>query len=174
MDCAVVIEPTAGDVNVVHLQERGLPVVSLGRQTGNDAVPDVDIHSSATTELLLNHLRVQSSKHMALLAGAQRNSYVEAPATYERFLDEHGMTPLVAPADESRGEDARREACASMLAPHPEVDGLCARVDAFALGAVRAIAKTGKCMPHDIGVVTRYDGARAQLSAAAHRLSISI
>jgi DNA-binding LacI/PurR family transcriptional regulator len=163
IDGAIVIEPTADDANVAHLQERGLPVVCLGRQPGNDAVPYVDIHSSATTELLLNHLRERGCEHIALLVGAQqRNSYVEARATYERFCEAHGMTPLVAAADESGGEDAGREACASMLAAHPEVDGLCALVDAFAVGAVQAIAQTGKRVPHDIRVVTRYDGTRAR------------
>jgi DNA-binding LacI/PurR family transcriptional regulator len=72
------------------------------------------------------------------------------------------MTPLVAVADESGGEDAGRNACANMLAQHPEVDGLCALVDAFAVGAVQAIAETGKRVPADIKVVTRYDGTRAR------------
>ncbi|KMZ12266.1 Transcriptional regulator, LacI family [Candidatus Burkholderia humilis] len=48
IDGAIVIEPTADDANVAHIQERGLPVVCLGRQLGNDAALFVDIHSSAT------------------------------------------------------------------------------------------------------------------------------
>ncbi|SAK99891.1 LacI family transcriptional regulator [Caballeronia fortuita] len=163
IDGAIVIEPTADDANVAHLQERGLPVVCLGRQTGNDAVPYVDIHSSATTSLLLDHLRERGSGHIALLVGAQqRNSYVEARATYERFCEAHGMTPVIATADESGGEDAGRAACADLLRAHPQVDGLCALVDAFAVGAVDAIAQAGKRVPHDIKVVTRYDGTRAR------------
>ena len=163
IDGAIVIEPTADDANVTHLQERGLPVVCLGRQPGNDAVPYVDIHSSATTELLLKHLHEQGSKRIALLIGAQqRNSYIEARATYERFCEAHGMTPLIAAADESGGEEAGRDACAELLAAHPDVDGLCALVDAFAVGAVQAVARAGKRVPHDIKVVTRYDGTRAR------------
>ncbi|SAK51878.1 LacI family DNA-binding transcriptional regulator [Caballeronia ptereochthonis] len=163
IDGAIVIEPTADDANVAHLQERGLPVVCLGRQTGNDAVPYVDVHSSATTELLLNHLREQGSMKIALLIGAQqRNSYIEARDAYARFCATHGMTPLIAVADESGGEDAGRDACASLLDEHPDVDGLCALVDAFAVGAVRAIGQLGRRIPDDIKVVTRYDGTRAR------------
>ncbi|WP_245933160.1 LacI family DNA-binding transcriptional regulator [Caballeronia novacaledonica] len=163
IDGAIVIEPTMDDANVAHLQDRGLPVVCLGRQPGNDAVPFVDIHSSATTALLLNHLREQGCGRIALLIGAQqRNSYIEARASYERFCAAHGMTPVIAVADESGGEDAGRDACTALLRDHPDVDGLCALVDAFAVGSVQAIAQAGQRVPEDIKVVTRYDGTRAR------------
>lgn len=163
IDGAIVLEPTADDANVVHLQERGLPVVCLGRQPGNDAVPYVDIHSSATTEMLLQHLKDQGSQHIALLIGAQeRNSYIEARACYEAFCNAHGMAAVIAIADESGGEAAGREACAALLREHPEIDGLCALVDAFAVGAVQAINDRGLRVPNDVRVVTRYDGIRAR------------
>jgi DNA-binding LacI/PurR family transcriptional regulator len=163
IDGAIVIEPTADDANVAHLQDRGLAVVCLGRQPGNDIAPYVDIHSFATTELLLNHLREQGSVKIALLIGAQqRNSYIEAREAYARFCSTHGIEPLIALADEAGGEEAGREACAALLAEHPEVDGLCALVDAFAVGAIQAIAQAGKHVPNDIRVVTRYDGTRAR------------
>ncbi|CAJ0888442.1 putative HTH-type transcriptional repressor ExuR [Ralstonia sp. LMG 32965] len=163
IDGAIVLEPTADDANVVHLQDRGLPVVCLGRQPGNDAVPYVDIHSSATTEMLLRHLKAQGSERIALLIGAQeRNSYIESKACYEKFCAEHGMTPVITIADESGGEAAGQEACASLLREHPDIDALCALVDAFAVGAVRAIGNEGLRVPQDIRVVTRYDGIRAR------------
>jgi DNA-binding LacI/PurR family transcriptional regulator len=163
IDGAIVIEPTADDANVAHLQDRGLPVVCLGRQPGNDAVPYVDIHSSATTELLLNHLKAQGCRHVALLIGAQqRNSYLEARQSYERFCAQHRMACVIAVADEAGGEAAGCEAFASLMDAHPELDGLCALVDAFAVGAVQAIAHAGRCVPDDIKVVTRYDGIRAR------------
>ncbi|BAO90215.1 LacI family DNA-binding transcriptional regulator [Caballeronia cordobensis] len=163
IDGAIVIEPTADDANVAYLQERGLAVVCLGRQPGNDVAPYVDIHSSATTALLLNHLCEQGSANIALLIGAQqRNSYIEARETYARFCAAHDMTPVIAVADESGGEEAGRDACAALLAQHPEVDGLCALVDAFAVGAVQAIGQSDKRVPDDIKVVTRYDGTRAR------------
>lgn len=163
IDGAIVIEPTAGDANVQHLQERGLPVVCLGRQPGNDAVPYVDIHSSATTEMLLRHLKDQGSRRIALLIGTQeRNSYIESRACYQTFCAELGVTPLIAVADESGGEVAGEAACTALLQEHPDIDGLCALVDAFAVGAVRAIRSRGLRVPDDVRVVTRYDGIRAR------------
>ncbi|QBR00970.1 LacI family DNA-binding transcriptional regulator [Paraburkholderia pallida] len=163
IDGAIVIEPTADDANVTHLQERGLPVVCLGRLPGNDAVPYVDIHSFATTALLLRHLHEQGSRQIALLIGAQqRNSYAESRAAYERFCAEHGMTPVIAVADEAGGEEAGREACAALLQQHPQLDGLCALVDAFAVGAVQGLADAGRRVPGDVRIATRYDGIRAR------------
>ncbi|MGF7000838.1 LacI family DNA-binding transcriptional regulator [Paraburkholderia sp. GAS32] len=163
IDGAIVIEPTADDANVAHLLDRGLPVVCLGRQPANDAVPYVDIHSSATTELLLCHLKDQGSRQIALLIGAQqRNSYIESRATYQRFCAEHGMASVIAVADESGGEAAGRNACTTLLREHPHIDGLCALVDAFAVGAVQALIEEGRRVPYDVKVVTRYDGTRAR------------
>jgi DNA-binding LacI/PurR family transcriptional regulator len=163
IDGAIVIEPTADDANVTHLQERGLPVVCLGRQPGNDTVPYVDIHSSATTELLLRHLKEQGSRHIALLIGAQqRNSYIESRASYLKFCAEHGMEPIIAEADESGGEAAGRDACGTLLREHHQIDGLCALVDAFAVGSVQALLEAELRVPDDVRVVTRYDGTRAR------------
>lgn len=163
IDGAIVLEPTADDANVAHLQERGLPVVCLGRQPGNNAVPYVDLHSSETTAMLLRHLKDQGSRRIALLIGAQeRNSYIESRACYEAFCAEHDMAPVIAVADESGGEAAGQEACASLLQEHPDIDGLCALVDAFAVGAVQVIGSRGLRVPHDVKVVTRYDGIRAR------------
>ena len=163
IDGAIVIEPTADDANVTHLQERGLPVVCLGRLPGNDAVPYVDIHSFATTALLLRHLHEQGSRRIALLIGAQqRNSYVESRAAYERFCAEHDMTPVIGVADEAGGEEAGRAACAALLREHPQLDGLCALVDAFAVGAVQGLADAGRRVPDDVKIATRYDGIRAR------------
>ncbi|KMZ12265.1 Transcriptional regulator, LacI family [Candidatus Burkholderia humilis] len=97
-----------------------------------------------------------------LIGAQQRNSYMEARDAYARFCAAHGIAPVIAVADESGGEDAGHDACVSLLSDHPEIDGLCALVDTFAVGAVRAIGQLGAPVPQDIKVVTRYDGQRAR------------
>lgn len=168
IDGAIVIEPTADDANVGYLQQRRLPVVTIGRQPIDNPVPFVDLQSAATTELLLAHLRQQGARRIALLIGAQRrNSYLEARVAYERCCAMHGMTPCVALADESGGEQAGAQACAELLQAHPDIDALCAMVDAFAVGALRAIDARKLRVPDDIRVVTRYDGLRAKTASPA-------
>jgi DNA-binding LacI/PurR family transcriptional regulator len=164
VDGALVIEPSAGDANLDYLERRGLPVVTIGKPYGpREAVPHVDIHSRATTGLLLDHLRAQGARKIAMILGsAQRNSYVQARAAYEAFAAEHGQPPLLAVADEAQGESGGQQVASALLAGHPDIDAFCVPVDAFAVGAVKAIRGSGRRIPEDVMVATRYDGVRAR------------
>ncbi|GGU95120.1 transcriptional regulator [Streptomyces litmocidini] len=164
VDGAIVVEPDVGDAAAARLRRRGLPYVALGRPVSPDeAVPYVDLHGAAVAEALLNHLREQGAKRPALLVGSgDRHSSVDARAAYERLAAEHGWQPIVASAPETGGEQAGYERCAALLAEHPGLDAVCALVDAFAVGALRAVRESGRAVPDDVMVVTRYDGLRAR------------
>ncbi|MFE5217981.1 MULTISPECIES: LacI family DNA-binding transcriptional regulator [unclassified Streptomyces] len=164
IDGAIVVEPEADDPAVAQLRERGLPYVALGRPTGpDDDAPYVDLHGGTVVDLLLEHLRAQGARHPALVVGAgTRHSTVDARAAYERAAAAHGWPPVVAGAPEDGGEQAGYACCAALLAEHPDVDALCVLVDAFAVGAVRALREAGRRVPNDVMVVTRYDGLRAR------------
>ncbi|WP_406865121.1 LacI family DNA-binding transcriptional regulator [Streptomyces sp. HUAS MG47] len=164
IDGAIVVEPDVDDAAVAQLRERGLPYVALGRPvSAAEAAPYVDLRGGLVTELLLAHLHEQGAERPALIIGAgERHSSVDARAAYERVAAEHGWTPIVATAAEAGGEQAGYDRCAELLARHPEIDAVCALVDAFAVGAVRAIRDSGRTMPDDVMVVTRYDGLRAR------------
>ncbi|GAA4890346.1 LacI family DNA-binding transcriptional regulator [Streptomyces coeruleoprunus] len=164
IDGAIVVEPDADDVASAQLRERGLPYVTLGRPVAaGDDTPYVDLRGGRVAELLLAHLREQGARHPALIIGAgARHSAVDARAAFERAAAAHGWSPLVATAPEAGGEQAGYDTCAALLARHPEIDAVCALVDAFAVGAVRAIRDSGRAIPDDVMVVTRYDGLRAR------------
>ncbi|MER7951337.1 LacI family DNA-binding transcriptional regulator [Streptomyces sp. NPDC096079] len=164
IDGAIVVEPDVDDAAAARLKERGLPYVALGRPVAPDEdVPYVDLRGGLVTEVLLSHLREQGARRPALIIGSgARHSSVDARTAYERLAEEHGWEPLVATAPEAGGEQAGYECCAALLAAHPEVDAVCALVDAFAVGAVRAIRDSGRAVPDDVMVVTRYDGLRAR------------
>jgi DNA-binding LacI/PurR family transcriptional regulator len=164
VDGALVIEPSAGDANLDYLKRRGLPVVTIGKPSGvREDIPHVDIHSRETTRLLLDHFHAQGARRVAMILGAaQRNSYVQARAAYEEFVAEHGQPLLLATADEAQGESGGQEVAAALLAAHPDIEAFCVPVDAFAVGAVRAIRASGRRIPEDVMVGTRYDGLRAR------------
>lgn len=158
------MEPDVNDVAAAHLKERGLPYVALGRPASPDgAVPYIDLRGELVAEMLLAHLHEQGAGRPALIIGSgERHAAVDARAAYERVSAEHGWTPIVATAPEAGGEQAGYEVCAELLARYPGIDAVCALVDAFAVGAVRAIKDSGRAVPHDVMVVTRYDGLRAR------------
>ncbi|MFH8624403.1 LacI family DNA-binding transcriptional regulator [Streptomyces vietnamensis] len=164
IDGAIVVEPDVDDAAAARLRQRGLPYVALGRPVSPDeAVPYVDLQGAAVAEALLAHLREQGARRPALLVGSgDRHSSVDARVTYERLAAEHGWQPIVASAPESGGEQAGYERCAALLAEHPGLDAVCALVDAFAVGALRAVRDSGRAVPDDVMVVTRYDGLRAR------------
>ncbi len=176
VDGALVIEPSAGDPNMDYLLRRGLPVVAIGKPAeaagasgaaaGETALPPyVDIHSGHTTRLLLEHLHAQGARRIAMMLGsAQRNSYVEGQAAYLAFAAAHGQAPLLSLVDEASGEAGGRDAALALLAGHPDIDAFCVPVDAFATGAVAAVLETGRRIPEDVMVATRYDGLRARTS----------
>ena len=168
VDGALVIEPSAGDPNLAYLLRRGLPVVAIGKPAeeaadGPAIPPYVDIHSGQTTRLLLDHLHDQGARKVAMILGAAaRNSYVEGQAAYQAFAAAHGQTPLLSLVDEAEGENGGRQATLALLAAHPDIDAFCVPVDAFASGAVTAVVESGRRIPDDVMVVTRYDGLRAR------------
>lgn len=166
VDGAIVVEPQADDPIIDELRRRGLPYVSLGRQIGEMYETNyVDLQSEKVAELLLRHLEGQGARHLALITGsASRSMYSEAVQVYQRIVEADGRESLVATVPEEDGEAGGYDACAALLQQHPQIDAICATVDTFAVGAMRAIKESGRTIPGDVMVATRYDGIRAQTS----------
>lgn len=164
IDGAILVEPEQDDPATTQLQSLGIPMVSIGRQPGaKSEVPYVDAHASATARLLLDHLYAQGSRAIALVTGAgRRHSYLGTLEAYEEFAASHGLDRVVAKVDEHDGEDGGCAAAHRLLEDHQELDAICAPVDAFAVGVVRALSEAGRRVPEDVRVVTRYDGLRAR------------
>jgi DNA-binding LacI/PurR family transcriptional regulator len=164
VDGAIVVEPEQDELATAQLRSRGLLAVTIGRQPGADAeVPYVDLQASLVGRLLLDHLYGEGARSIALVIGAaRRHSYLDVATTYDAFVAEHGLPSLVAKLDERAGEEGSYAATADLLEAHPELDAICAPVDAFAVGAVRALIDAGRRIPDDVRVVTRYDGLRAR------------
>ena len=166
VDAALLVEPAAQDASLEHFRRRGLPVVTIGRQGGvRQPPPYVDLRSTETTQLMLDHLAARGGRRIALVIGQeQRNSYAEAEAAYRSFAAARGFPAEVVRVDEALGEQGGYEATRALLAREPRTDALCAPVDAFATGAARAIRDAGRRIPEDMLLVTRYDGVRARTS----------
>ena len=138
--------------------------MTLGRQVGTgEGVPYVDLNGGAVAELLLDHLQEQGARRPALITGdGDRHSYVDVREAFTQATAERGWPVLSATAPESSGEQAGYQACSELLRDHPDIDAVCAMVDTFAVGAVRAVVESGRSVPDDVLVVTRYDGIRAK------------
>jgi DNA-binding LacI/PurR family transcriptional regulator len=163
VDAALVVEPAARDASVDHFRKRGLPVVTIGRQPVRQPAPYVDLRSRETTQLMLEHLAAQGAKRIALMVGdEERNAHLEAVEAYAEFVQRKRMRSEVVRVAEGAGEEGGYLAALALLARRPDLDALCVPVDAFASGAARAVADSGRRIPQDFMLVTRYDGLRAR------------
>ncbi|RAX43852.1 LacI family transcriptional regulator [Arthrobacter sp. AQ5-06] len=164
IDGAIVVEPEENDPATGRLRALGVPVVSLGRQPGAEAeIPYIDMQSYKTGKLLLEHLYQQGARRIALFIGFEhRHSYIDVARAYADFISEYRLESLIVRLNEEEGEAGGYRASLALLKSHPSVDGICALVDAFAVGVVRGLHELGRKVPEDVRVVTRYNGLRAQ------------
>ena len=153
-----------GDPYVEELRRRAVPLVTIGKQFGGS--PDlsaVDLRSSHTAQLLIDHLRSTGCRKIALMTGStRRNAYVETEDVYTMLARSHGMEPVIVRVDEAGGEAAAFEATCRLMREHAEIDGLFASVDTFAAGSLRALQSLGIAVPGRVRLATRYDGIRAR------------
>jgi DNA-binding LacI/PurR family transcriptional regulator len=161
---AVVVEPQQDDEVTQRLGDRGVPVVAIGAQPAAEhRVPFVDLHAGYCSSLLLTHLRDAGARNIAVVAATQRReSSLAALREYEAFTRSSGTAQHLLLVDEREGEEGARRAMAELLDRAPDVDGVCAMVDTFATGVVRAVRESGRAVPGDVRVATRYDGIRAR------------
>ena len=154
---AIVIEPLTNDPSVGELLARGLPVVGIGRHARAGAdIPAVDLDPEFIGTLMLDHLWEEGARRIVLMLGMQpRPSYADTERVYRRFATRLLSDPIVVRVDERGGETAAQAACARLLAEHPKIDAICAPVDAFAVGCVRALRDDGRSLPRQARVITR-------------------
>ncbi|GCA53343.1 LacI family DNA-binding transcriptional regulator (plasmid) [Sinorhizobium meliloti] len=164
VDGAIIVEPMVEDRLLDFFSARGVPVVSIGRAPGRDDIPSVDIQSTATARLMLEHLGA-NSRRVGLITGEQRrNSYIETEAVYAAYAAERGFSPVALRIDESGGESEAAAAAERLLRSNPDIDALCVPVDAFARGVLDAARLLDRPVPHGLRLATRYDGMRAKLA----------
>lgn len=163
IDGAIVNDPLDDDRLVRALEERGLPVVTVGRAP-HGTCPYV-AHGPAGTGLLLAHLVDQGATRIALLtSSSSRATALGVREAYLAWSRERSLAPIVATLDERAAEEAGRQATLTLLEREPAIDAIYAPLDAFAVGALRALRELRRRVPRDVLVATHFDGARARAS----------
>lgn len=161
---AVIVPPERLDY-FARLRDEGLPVVLIDTRGDHPAFPSVTTTNVAGGFDATTHLLRQGRARVAMINGpALFGCSVDREAGYRRALEQAGLpvdAGLVVEAafDEAGGAAALRR----LLAAAPGITGLFAANDLMAIGAMAAIAATGRSVPDDIAVVGFDD-----IPAAAH------
>ena len=149
LDGVLVVEPRAGDPVIDRLRAERIPFVTVGRAP--DAAEEdlaVDLNVEATAQLMLGHLRDRGCRQVLLLVGDQdRESFRAARRVWREMAPRAGWEIEAVAVSEAGGEAAGEAAARDALAGHPDIDGIAAWVDAFAVGAVRAVVESGRTVP---------------------------
>lgn len=163
MDGALIIEPLMNDPNVTLLEQLGIPVVSIGRQSEQSTLPYVDLRQYQSAATLVRHLMERGSRRLALVVGAQaRFTHTQTEAAYRDIMRQYGQEEIVQHVDEGGGETLAEAIVGDLLGRRPDIDGLFVSVDAFAVGACRAAIRCGRSIPGNLILATRYDGNLAR------------
>lgn len=158
VDGAIVVDPVNGDEICRDLVRRGVRVVTIG-DPGDVIVDGVIERGDGGAAVAMDHLRARGAHRIAVLVSSEGHSISRAVSSY--LAAERASAAIEISAPSVGGEEAGYAAAVQLLAEHPDVDAIYAPIDAFALGASRAVLESGRRIPQDVMIATNYDGRRA-------------
>jgi DNA-binding LacI/PurR family transcriptional regulator len=160
VDGGIVIDPLAADASVAALEERGLPVVTSGRDPALPAEAGwwVDNDIEGATGQLLDHLRDTGAERIAMIAPPSVYSYsLDYRRGYERWCEKAGCPPNIAEAESGLTEMAAYETAMRLLTAEPRPDAIYGALDRYALAAILAASTLGLRVPADLRVAAGID-----------------
>lgn len=154
----VIFHPTLLTTIEIAELKGDLPLVLLGEVTPPLSVDHVMIDNMAAAERATTHL-IESGRSRIAFLGHERsyrpNTYNRRLMGYQGALDRHArpiLPELLLPASDY-GASAGDAAVTAAIEQGIEFDGLVCYDDMSAIGAVQALQRAGRGIPHDVGVV---------------------
>ncbi len=163
-DGVVVVDPRRADPLCADFRARGMQVVTVGN------APELDVNGVvergfAGADVAIQHLIDQGARHIAVLLTVEEHSVI---SNVRSFVNEFRATSLVrftvADAPSAEGVDGGHRLASELIDADETIDAFYAPIDAFAVGAMRAVQKSGRHVPRDVLVSTNFDGPRAASS----------
>jgi DNA-binding LacI/PurR family transcriptional regulator len=145
---------SAHDAPYAALQHGGIPVVLGGRPLRATPLPYVDADDRGGACVAVDYLAGSGRRAIGTIAGPpDRAAGVNRLAGYRAAMAAHGATApgLITYGDfrQASGEHAMNR----LLDRRPDIDAVLAASDQMAVGALRALRRTGRRVPDDVAVV---------------------
>ncbi|GAA2596639.1 MULTISPECIES: LacI family DNA-binding transcriptional regulator [Streptomyces] len=152
-DGALVVSTHPDDPLPALLAGAGLPAVLFARPGRPVPLSHVDLDHRAGGRLAAEHLLERGCRRMATVAGPLAvAASQERLAGFRDTLARHGH-PYVPVAEGGFTVDSGMAAMTSLLAEHPDTDGVFTANDLMAQGAVQVLRDHGRRVPQDVAVV---------------------
>lgn len=145
----------------------GIPAAIVGRPLHADAIPAVDVDNRGGASVIVQRLVATGRRRVAMLAGpADMRAALDRVTGYtEAVGDLYDPALIVHTRDWSYA--AGQQAMSTLLAEHPDIDGVFGASDAIAAGALDVLLDSGRSVPNNVGVVG-FDNTRwAEISRPA-------
>lgn len=164
LDGAIVVDPMPSDPIIARLRERGLPVVSTGRQIDGPAEASwVDNDLIAATREMLDLLAARGAERVSLLSSRPLPSYVtDARTAYLAWCEDRGQEPIVTEVPGAPTETNAFAATTALLDGPAPPDGIYATIDRLALGATLAAEARGVAVPAELRIASCTDSEEAR------------
>jgi DNA-binding LacI/PurR family transcriptional regulator len=145
---------SAHDAPCGSLRQAGVPVLLCGRPLGLTPLPYVGVDDRGGARAAVDYLARSGRRTIGTIAGPpDRATGIDRLDGYRAAMAEIGVaTPgLIAYGDlrQASGEHAMNK----LLDRRPDIDAVLAASDQMAVGALRALQRTGRRIPHDVAVV---------------------
>lgn len=159
VDGVIMVGSHAGDPILEQLVNSGVPMVFSGRPAVSADVDYVDADHRSGARMAVNHLITGGRRHIGTIYGT-----LDMPSSrdkldgYRDALAAAGFT--LDPTLEAAGNydpETAVQAMRTLLASHPEIDGVFVASDTMAAAVVGTIAEAGLRVPEDIAIIG-YDG----------------
>lgn len=137
-----------------QIQGRKVPYVLIDRPIKGVQAPFVGVDNHAIGRLATEHLILRGCCHIAHLRGPEIGISAERLAGYRRALAKHGLRPQAGyVVSGGHGDETGYEGMQRLLRLRPAPDGVFCYSDPVAIGAIKAILRSGLRVPDDISVV---------------------
>ena len=145
---------SAYDAPCASLLPAGLPVVLCGRPLWTTPLPYVGADDRGGARAAVSYLARSGRREIGTIAGPpDQATGVDRLAGYRSAMAEMGAetSGLITYGDlrQASGEHAMNR----LLDRHPDIDAVLAASDQMAVGALRALHRTGRRVPDDVAVV---------------------
>ena len=165
-DGFIVLSASCTPSRLAILVSSGVPFVVWGRQAEHGEFSSVSGDSLAGGRIATEHLIASGRRHIALVGGPEWAPEIsQRRAGYEAALEAAGIAldpRLIVHTPWIDAEAGSRGAVETLLELEPELDGVVANSDRFAIGALEALRARGRAVPGDVGVVGYDDIAIAE------------
>jgi LacI family transcriptional regulator len=194
VDILMLTSAETDERKMAYLAGLSVPLIMIDRRFASLPAHFIGIDDEAAGFIGTQHLIERGCKRIAHLSGPDRNTVRGRVTGYRRALERHGMKVppggvVRAHAVDDEGEHAGYGAMRELLKRDPRPDGVFCHNDPTALGAIRAIEKSGLRVPQDIAVagcgnlhyndllrvpLTSVDQQTAKIGEAAARLALKL